>query len=81
MSSTPIRGQLVPTRSIFVTQSQMSAWPRRQRIVYALVDGKNTVQRIAEILSLSLFVVEQVLRDLQMIHVVSLGQEDIQQPF
>jgi hypothetical protein len=50
----------------------MQGWHRTQRMVYALIDGKNSVQRITGMLSLSPQAVEQVLRALQAIGVIVL---------
>ena len=59
----------VPRRTVLVEQRQMISWPRRHRMVYVLIDGKKSIDRIAEILSLPINVVEDIIRDLQSIDV------------
>jgi hypothetical protein len=71
--SFPVAGtSLIPRRTKEVEPGQMHAWHRTQRMVYALIDGKNSVQRITSMLSLSPRVVEQVLRALQAMGVIVL---------
>jgi hypothetical protein len=71
--SFPVAGtSLIPRRTKEVEPGQMQAWHRTQRMVYALIDGKNSVQRITSMLSLSPRVVEQVLRALQAMGVIVL---------
>jgi hypothetical protein len=60
----------IPQRTAQVDQKQLLSWPRMHRKVYALVEGRNTVKKIADILSVSPASVEQVLHDLQGINVV-----------
>ena len=69
----PVVGtSLIPRRTKEVEPGQMQAWPRTQRMVYALIDGKNSIQRITSMLSLSPRVVEQVLRALRSMGVIVL---------
>ncbi len=71
--SFPVAGtSLIPRRTKEVEPGQMQVWHRTQRMVYALIDGKNSVQRITSMLSLSPRVVEQVLRVLQAMGVIVL---------
>ena len=77
---TPITGPIrrdepqIPLRSMQVEVSQMTQWPRTHRMVYAMIDGKNTTKRIAELLSLQTTTLEQILRDLQNMRVITMNQ-------
>jgi hypothetical protein len=69
----PVVGtSLIPRRTMVIKPGQMQAWPRTQRMVYALIDGKNSIQRITDMLSLSPRVVEEVLRALRSMGVIVL---------
>ncbi len=79
-SSTAVTGPIkreepqIPVRSMLVEASQMTQWPRTHRMVYAMVDGKNTTKRIAELLSMQTTTLEQILRDLQNMRVITINQ-------
>lgn len=64
----------IPVRSMVVEASQMTQWPRSHRMVYAMIDGKNTTKRIAELLCMQTTTLEQILRDLQNMHVITINQ-------
>jgi hypothetical protein len=61
----------VPRRIVLVDQEQMISWPRRHRMVYVLIDGQKSIDRIAAMLSLPVNVVEDIIRDLQSIDVAT----------
>lgn len=65
---------LIPTRTVNVSPGQMAEWPRLYRKVYFMVDGKNTVEKIADILSLPVVTVEKVIRDLSSMRVITIEQ-------
>jgi len=60
----------VPKRITHVEQRMMNTWSRKQRQVFALVDGSRTSEHIATILQQPPWVVEKVLDDLQAIGVI-----------
>ncbi|HEV2662737.1 MAG TPA: hypothetical protein VGU68_19175 [Ktedonobacteraceae bacterium] len=64
----------VPQRLVTVTTEQMrqGQWSRNHRMVYGMIDGVRTIEKIAELLSLRPEEVEQIARDLQTIRVVAL---------
>jgi hypothetical protein len=62
--------QLIPRRIAPVDKKMMNTWSRKQRQVFALVNGTRTIEHIATILQQPPHVVEQVLDDLQAIGVV-----------
>jgi hypothetical protein len=78
LEKTPVEGiptsgtSLIPRRLVLLEPWQMASWPRTYRMVYALVDGKKSVTKITEILSVSPGTVEQVLRDLQAMRVIAI---------
>jgi hypothetical protein len=55
----------VPRRLAQVEQGAIHSWSRKQRQVFALVDGRRSAERIAVILRQPLNVVEDILHDLQ----------------
>jgi hypothetical protein len=62
--------QQVPQRTTHVEKRVMNTWSRKQRQVFALVDGSRTSEHIATMLQQPPGVVEKVLDDLQAIGVV-----------
>ncbi len=62
--------QQVPRRITHVEKNIMNTWSRKQRQVFALVDGSRTIEHIARMLQLPPHVVEQVLNDLQALGVI-----------
>lgn len=66
----PITRPRIPRRAIHLNQAQMNSWPRKHRMVYVLVDGQKTIENIALMLSLTPDAVEEVLHELQSIHVI-----------
>lgn len=65
----------VPYRLMNITLKQMNQtqWPRDFRLVYILVDGTRTSEKIASMLAMSLADVEQVLRELQSMRIIDLN--------
>ena len=61
---------LIPRRLVEPSPEQRKTWTRHQRLVFALVNGKNSVTYIAYLLSLSPTRVEQALTDLYQMQVV-----------
>jgi hypothetical protein len=59
--------QQVPQRTTHVEKSVLNTWSRKQRQVFALVDGSRTSEHIATMLQQPPLVVEKVLDDLQAI--------------
>jgi hypothetical protein len=55
----------VPRRLMQVEQGGMHAWSRKQRQVFALVDGRRSIERIAVILCQPLNVVKEIVHELQ----------------
>ena len=69
---------LIPQRLSEPTPEQRQTWTRTQRLVFSLVNGKNSVTYIAYLLSLSTPLVEQTLSELYQMRVLAL---DAQKPF
>jgi len=59
--------QQVPQRTTHVEKRVLNTWSRKQRQVFALVDGSRTSEHIATMLQQPPVVVEKVLDDLQAI--------------
>jgi hypothetical protein len=59
--------QQVPKRTTHVEKRVLNTWSRKQRQVFALVDGSRTSEHIATMLQQPPLVVEKVLDDLQAI--------------
>ena len=59
--------QQVPQRTTHVEKGVLNTWSRKQRQVFALVDGSRTSEHIATMLQQPPVVVEKVLDDLQAI--------------
>ncbi len=59
-----------PRRYASLSQEQMRNWPRMHRAVFALTDGTKSIEKIAEMLSVSPMLVEKALRELQSIGVI-----------
>ena len=59
-----------PQRSLQAEQGVISAWPRKHRHIFALVDGKRSVGQIAAMLKLPPAVVEAIVNDLQSLGVI-----------
>jgi len=70
-----VASAIVPQRAVFLEQSQMSSWPRLHKLVFALADGATSTVKIAEMLATSPDLVDQALRDLQRIGVISVKQQ------
>jgi len=60
----------VPQRLVSVEKNIMRSWPRNHRLIFALVDGKRSVEKIAAMLKLTQKNVEEVLSDLHRIGVI-----------
>lgn len=69
----PELAPLFPQRTVHLEQWQLQSWPRMHRLVFALVDGTRSIDKIADVLSVSSDQVDKALRDLQSIGVVTLG--------
>jgi hypothetical protein len=69
-SSSPLE---IPYRTVAVEQHLLNRWPRLHRRVFALVDGTNTTQKIALVLSLPIEHIKEVLADLQAMNVIGIG--------
>lgn len=65
----------IPYRLMNITLKQMNEtqWPRDYRLVYILVDGTRTSEKIAGMLAMSLSDVEQILGELQSMRIVDLN--------
>ncbi len=61
----------VPRRALQAEQQVISPWSRRQRQVFALVDGTRSAERIALILRQPPQVVEETLNELQAMDVIT----------
>lgn len=61
----------VPRRLARVAQGEVHAWSRKQRQVFALVDGSRSIERIAVILCQPSYVVEGIVHELQVRGVVA----------
>lgn len=59
-----------PRRVVFLEQWQMQSWPRLHRMIFALSDGTRSIEKIAEVLSVTPEQVNSALRDLQAINVI-----------
>lgn len=55
----------VPRRLLQLSQAEVSAWPRKHRQVYVLIDGMRSVEKIAAMLSAPSQAVEEVLQEIQ----------------
>ncbi|HEY3993893.1 MAG TPA: hypothetical protein VGM01_13585 [Ktedonobacteraceae bacterium] len=64
----------VPYRLLTVTLKQMNQtqWPRDYRLVYILIDGIRTTEKIANMLAMPLADVEQILRELQVMRIIDI---------
>ncbi len=71
-ASLPRLRPLIPRRIALPRQGQVNTWPRKHRAVFALIDGQKNIEQIAAVLSLSRKNVEEILRDLQSIQVITL---------
>jgi len=70
------RGTLIPQRLVELPSEQRKTWTRTQRLVFSLVNGKNSVTYIAYLLSLSTPLVEQTLSELYQMKVLILDNQD-----
>ena len=61
---------LIPKRTVEGGQTMMISWSRRQRQVFALVDGMRSVEKIAALLRYPPELVEEVLNELQALGVI-----------
>ncbi len=68
----PHQGQVIPRRLDKAEPVGMQSWSRKQRQVFALVDGRRSTQRIAAILCQPLEVVAALLNDLRSMGVIAL---------
>jgi hypothetical protein len=55
----------LPQRIASLVPQEMRSWPRIHRLVFALADGTKSSEKIAEILSISPDIINEVLYDLQ----------------
>ena len=62
----------IPRQIAYVRQDQMSLWSRKHRLVFGLIDGERSCKKIGEMLSLPIDVLEEVLRDLQSMNVITM---------
>jgi hypothetical protein len=64
-----------PYRLMDITLKQMNQtqWPRDYRLVYILVDGTRTNEKIASMLAMPVSDVEQILRELQSMRIIDLN--------
>ncbi len=64
-----------PYRLMNVTLKQMNQtqWPRDYRLVYILVDGQRTNEKIASMLAMPIADVEQILRELQSMRIIDMN--------
>lgn len=71
----PVTRHLVPRRLIAITVKQMNQaqWPRDYRMIYLLIDGQRTVEKIANMIGLPLQEVELVLHDLHSSRLIDLA--------
>ena len=72
------KGTLIPQRLVEPSSEQRKSWTRTQRLVFSLVNDKNSVTYIAYLLSLSTPLVEQTLSELYQMRMLAL---DDQKPF
>ena len=65
----------VPYRLMNITLKQMNQtqWPRDYRLIYILVDGTRTTEKIASMLTMPLADVEQILHELQVMRIIDLN--------
>jgi len=63
---------VIPRRIGQVEREMTKAWSRKQRQVFALIDGERSIERIALILSQPFTVVESIMSELQSMGVVAL---------
>ena len=61
----------VPQRLARVEQGEVQVWSRKQRQVFALVDGRRSIERIAIILCQPSYVVEGIVHELQLRGVIA----------
>ena len=59
-----------PQRIVQAEPGVISSWPRKHRQVFALVDGKRSVEQIVAMLKLPPAVVEEIVNDLQSLGVI-----------
>ncbi len=69
-------GTLIPQRLIELPSEQRKTWTRTQRLVFSLVNGKNSVTYIAYLLSFSTTLVEQTLSELYQMKVLALDDQE-----
>ncbi len=62
----------VPKRLMQLNHAEISAWSRRHRQVYILVDGVRSVEKIAAMLSQPSQLVEEVLREIEVTGAITL---------
>jgi hypothetical protein len=69
-----LQSSMVPRRLAQAEPVGMHAWSRKQRQVFALVDGNRSTERIALMLCLPLNVVEDIVHDLQSKNVIAVDK-------
>ncbi len=64
-----------PYRLMTITLKQMNQtqWPRDYRLVYILIDGIRTTEKIASMLAMPLTDVEQIIHELQAMRIIDLN--------
>lgn len=65
----------IPYRLVNITLKQMNEtqWPRDYRLIYILIDGTRSSDKIASMLAMSLADVELILRELQSMRIIDLN--------
>jgi hypothetical protein len=63
-----------PLRLVPLDQNEVRNWPRLHRLVFAMADGTNSIEKMARMLSISPDVIEVVLEDLQKMQKISRGR-------
>lgn len=59
-----------PQRIVQAEQGVISSWPRKHRQIFALADGKRSIEKIAAMLKQPPSVVEEIVNDLQSLGVI-----------
>jgi hypothetical protein len=61
-----------PRRIVVVGQWQIRSWPPMHKLVYELADGTRSVAEMAELLSATPKAIEEILRDLRSIQIITM---------
>jgi len=75
--TTEILPSSIPVRVCLVGQHERNTWPRTQRLVFNLIDGNKSAERIAQLLSKPYEMVEKILYSLRAKDVIALSSRPL----